>query len=332
MRGAVLLLLLALPVHAGQPLAVPFIAQKPGYCGPAALAMLASFYGQPVTQEEIASAIYLPAIHGTLTSDLAAYAKQFQLWTRQYQGTPTDLRQKIAAGVPLIVLGKFGSRLHYFVVLGLDEFAGTVWVHSDQRAGLSLSQEQFWRVWDRADRWTLLVCPPGGATWSLTGDERNDLGVFLEQANQLPAAAGNYRRATELAPTNSYFQMNLGNVLLKQQLFSEAIVAFRHAIQCEPRNADALNNLAWAYCLGNANLDEALGLCDRASELQPGRQAYYLDTRGQVLWRLGRGPEAVASYERALAATSDRQTALREAIRQHRAQAQAGPAPSTVRE
>ncbi|MEI8064438.1 MAG: cysteine peptidase family C39 domain-containing protein, partial [Verrucomicrobiota bacterium] len=237
MRRVVLYLLLALPVYAGKPLDVPFIAQQSGYCGPAALAMLAGFYEQPVSQAAIASAIYLPDIHGTLTADLADYAKQFNLWTRQYHGTTTDIRQKLTAGVPVIVLGKFGNKLHFFVVLGFDEFAGTVLVHSDQQAGLVMPQEQFWRVWDRADRWTLLICPPDKATWTLTGDEYNDLGVFLEQTGNLPAAAGNYRRATELVPANSYFQMNLGNVLLKQKLLPEAVVAFRQAVQCEPGNA-----------------------------------------------------------------------------------------------
>ena len=39
-------------------------------CGPAALAMLANYYGHPVSQDEIAGAIYLPDIGGTLTSEL----------------------------------------------------------------------------------------------------------------------------------------------------------------------------------------------------------------------------------------------------------------------
>ena len=326
MRRVVLYLLLALPVYAGKPLDVPFIAQQSGYCGPAALAMLAGFYEQPVSQAAIASAIYLPDIHGTLTADLADYAKQFNLWTRQYQGTTTDIRQKLAAGVPVIVLGKFGNKLHFFVVLGFDEFAGTVVVHSDQQAGLVMPQEQFWRVWDRADRWTLLICPPDKVTWKLTGDEYNDLGVFLEQTGNLPAAAGNYRRATELVPANSYFQMNLGNALLKQKLLPEAAAAFRRAIQIEPGNADALNNLAWVYGELNANLDEAIAFCGRAIELQPGRRAYYLDTRGSVLWRQGRRKEAIETFELALAATNEKQAVLHEAIRQHLAQAQTGQA------
>jgi len=317
MRRAVLFLLLAIPAQAGLPLAVPFIAQQPGACGPAALAMLASFYGQPVAPAVIANAIYLPAIHGTLTADLADYAKHFNLWTRQYQSTTTDIRQKLAAGVPVIVLGKFGAKLHFFVVLGFDEFAGTVLVHTDQRAGFVMPQEEFWRVWDRADRWTLLVCPPAKATWKLTGDEHNDLGVFLEHTGNLPAAAGNYRRATELTPQNSYFQMNLGNALAKQKLFSEAIVAFRRAILLEPGNADARNNLAWAYWETDANLDEAAELCRQAMKLQPGRRAYYLDTLGCVLLKQGQTAEAATVFKEALGATTEREPALRRAIAAH---------------
>ena len=324
MRRFLLLWLLTGLAYAGPPLAVPFIAQQPGYCGPAALAMVANYYGQTVGPDAIANAIYLPAIHGTLTADLASYAGRFNFWVRQYPSSPSDLRQKLAAGVPVIVLGKFGSHRHFFVVLGFDEFAGTVCVHSDQQAELVMAQEQFWRVWDRADQWTLLVCPPAKATWKLTADEHNDLGVFCEQTGNLPAAAGNYRRATELAPTNSYFQMNLGNALLKQQLFPEAAAAYRHAIHSEPGNADALNNLACVYCEMNANLDEALALCDQANGLQPGRRPYYLDTRGSVLLRQGRLTEAAETFTRALAATNDRQPALRETIRQHLAQTQAG--------
>jgi len=313
MRRVVLFLLCACPAFA---LDVPFIAQKPGQCGPAALAMLANFYGQNVTQDDIAKAIYLPDIHGTLTTDLADYAKHFGLWVKQYRSTKADLRQKLAAGVPMLVLGKFGDRPHYFIVLGFDDFAKTVTVHTDQRANHDMPQEQFWRVWDRADRWALLVCPPAKATWELSAAEHNDLGVFLERLGKFPAAAGNYRRACELAPTNSYYLMNLGNALMKQELPAEAAVAFRQAIKVEPANADAMNNLADAYVAMNANLDEAAALCERAVKLMPGHRAYYLDTLGHVLLKQGRMADATKAFEQALAATTDRQTALREKIRQ----------------
>lgn len=304
-------------------LQVPFIAQKPNYCGPAALAMLAGYYGHTVSQDEIASAIYLPEIRGTLTTELADYAQRFNLWTRQYRGTQADLRAKLSAGVPVIVLGKFGANYHYFVVLGFDDFKQTVEVHSDRRANLQLTQDQFWREWDRADEWTLLVCPPERATWRLSADEHNDLAVFLERAGQLSAAAGHYRAAADLAPHNSYFAMNLGNALLKQKLFAEAAAAYQRAVKTDPEDPDALNNLAWAYHELGANLDEAAALCRRAVELNPSHRAYYLDTLGSVLLKQGKPAEAVTAFESALAASTDRQASLRAGIAERLAAARA---------
>jgi tetratricopeptide (TPR) repeat protein len=296
---------------------VPFIAQKDNYCGPAALAMVANFYGHEITQDEIAADIYLPEIHGTLTADLAGYAQRFNLWTRQYSGTRADLHEKLSAGIPMVVLGKLGNSYHYFVVL--DYRGDEVLVHSDTRANLRLREDDFLRWWNRADRWTLLVCPPGKAAWKLTAEEHNDLGVFLERAGQYIDAAGHYRAAIHLTPGNSYLQLNLGNALLKQKLYAEAATAFRRAGD----NADALNNLAYAYGELNANLDEAVALCERAIKLQPSHRAYYLDTLAGIQMKQGNVREAVATYEQALAATTDRQASLRDAISQRLAAARA---------
>jgi len=310
-----MLLVLAAPAWAGTaPLPVPFVRQHPNQCGPAALAMVANFHGQPVTQEEIAAAIATP--RGVLTVELAAHAGQLGFWARAYRGSLADLRQKTSAGIPLIVLGKFGGNDHYFVVLGLDDWRQTVTVHSDTRANLELSREAFARYWDRGDRWTLLVCPPARATWRLTAVEHNDLGIHLEKNGQLPAAAGHYRFAAELVPTNSYFHLNLGNALLKQQLLPEAATAYARAVRAAPDNADALNNLAHAYLELGANLDEAAQLCRRAIALRPAHRAYYLDTLGGVLLKQGKTSEAMAAFAEALTAATDRQSNLRESIRQ----------------
>jgi tetratricopeptide (TPR) repeat protein len=323
------------PGRGGSPISVPFIAQKPNFCGPAALAMLAQYYGHCVTQDDVAGAIYLPEIRGTLTTELADYARRFNLWVRQYRGSETDLRQKLAAGVPLIVLGKFGRQYHYFVVLHVDDFQQTVTVHSDTRAGVEFSQDEFRRFWERADRWTLLVCPlelasnpSRRAAWRLSADEHNDLGVLLERTGHPAAAAGNYREATELQPTNSHFQMNLGNALLKQKLFSEAAAAYAQAMKLDPENADAMNNLACAYAEIGADLDQAIQLCHRAAALRPSHRAYYLDTLGSVLLKQGKPGEAVAAFESALTAVTDHQSALRAGIQQRLAAARAAEGKS----
>jgi tetratricopeptide (TPR) repeat protein len=322
MRSAVLLSLvvsLSPPVTlaADEILKVPFIAQKPHYCGPAALAMLANYYGHPVSQDEIASAIYLPDIGGTLTSELGEYARRFHLWVRQYHGSLDDLREKLAAGVPLLVLGRFGEHPHYFVVLGFDNFRQIVTVHSDARARFEMRLEDFQRHWDRAGNWTLLVCPPEKATWRLSAEEHNDLGVFYERVGELDLATQQYTAATQMKPQNSYFRLNLGNALLKQHRDADAAKAFSYAIELDPQNADAMNNLANAYCELGENLDEAVKLCNRAVALFPARRAYFLDTLGTVYLKQGKRDEAAAAFQSALAATSERQPALRAAIERH---------------
>jgi len=306
---------------AGDVLDVPFIAQKPNYCGPAALAMLANYYGHPVSQDEIASAIYLPDIGGTLTSELSDYARRFDLWVRQYHGTLDDLRQKLDAGVPLLVLGKFGDQPHYFLVLGWDKFRQVVTVHSDTRPRYEMRLEDFQRHWDHSSNWTLLVCPPEKATWRLSAEEHNDLGLFFERGGVLGAATEHYVAATQLHPENSYFRMNLGNVLLKQRRLREAVSAFIRALELDAQNADAMNNLAYTYSEMGSNLDDAAKLCQQAVALRPGRQAYYLDTLGTIYVKEGKLQSAVATFESALAATTDRQVSLRAGIEQRLATA-----------
>ncbi|HVM62264.1 MAG TPA: PA2778 family cysteine peptidase [Verrucomicrobiae bacterium] len=296
---------------------VPFVAQKANYCGPAALAMLANYYGHPVTQDEIAGAIYLPDIGGTVTSELGEYARRFHLWVRQYHGSVDDLQEKLAAGVPLLVLGRFGEHPHYFVVLGWDNFRQVVTVHSDARARFEMRFEDFRRYWDRAGNWTMLVCPPEKATWHLSAAEHNDLGVFLERAGEFENAAQQYGAAAEMLPENSYFRMNLGNALLKQHRLGDAAGAFARAVELDPQNADAVNNLAYTYCEMGEKLDEAVALCQRAATALPGRKAYFLDTLGTIYLKQGKRPEARAAFVAALAATTDRQAALRSAIQQH---------------
>lgn len=299
MRPLFFALLLTGCATTSRPPPVPFIAQAPQQCGPAALAMVAQYYGHAVAPEQIAQEIYLPAVRGVLTAELADYARRFQLWTRPYRGSFADLRHKTRAGIPLIVLGRFGAQWHYFVVLAADD---DIVAHSDTRPFVRLRRDDFQRHWERAHRWTLLVCPPERATWDLTADERTDLGVFLEELGRLDEAARQYELAGH--------DFNLGNIRLKQGRYAEAAALFAKA----PADPDALNNLAWAYHEMGDRLEEAAAFCQRAMELRPASRAYYLDTLGSILLKQGRPAEAVAAFEAALAATTDRQAALRAAI------------------
>ena len=76
------------------------------------------------------------------------------------------------------------------------------------------------------------------------------------------------------------------------------------------------------YCELGHNLDEAEKLCQQAAALLPSRKAYFFDTLGAVYLKQGKTKKAVAAFESALEATTDRQPSLRAGIQQRLAAAQ----------
>ncbi len=299
---------------------VPFHKQRPRECGPAALAMLGNFWGKNVTQEEISREIYLPKLRGSLNVELALYAERFGLWTRPYEGALDDIRQKIRAGVPVLVLGRqpipFLKFYHYWVVIGYDDVQKVLVAHSGTGENEIISYWKFERRWRGTDRWTLLLCPPEAARWDLSDDEHNDLGLYFERQDDLDRALAEYRAALELNPQNAWLYFNIGNVLLRKKDFDGAVSSFKLACELAPDNAEICNNLAYALAENGEELDLAVELAQKAIRLRPANKAAYLDTLG--LAYLVRNDLALAreTLNAALAATTPRQKELRSTIEQ----------------
>lgn len=140
---------------------VPFIAQKENYCGPAALAMVMSYYGVNITQEEIAEEIYQPGLKGTLSVQLVLYPIQKGFEAEMYNGNFDDLKEKIKAWFPLIVSVKEDGKdkAHYMVIWGYDEWSKGVYVHSGDKDALKIDYDRFMNMWKRADYLTFWIYP-----------------------------------------------------------------------------------------------------------------------------------------------------------------------------
>lgn len=142
---------------------VPFIPQEEFQCGPAALAMVLRFYGAAVDQDEIAREIYLPSIRGTLNLDLEFYARRRGFQAHAFQGTLDRVRDELRQGRPLIVfqdLGLPGYPVpHFAVLLGYDDRAGVVVLHSGTTPHRVASYAAFEASWARRRNWTLLITP-----------------------------------------------------------------------------------------------------------------------------------------------------------------------------
>jgi tetratricopeptide (TPR) repeat protein len=108
-----------------------------------------------------------------------------------------------------------------------------------------------------------------------------------------------YTAAVELDPRMVDAWVQLG-ILYDQRGSSDSSDAhYRRALQLEPDNALALNNLAYSLTQRRVQLDQARAMAWRAVQSEP-QNAAYADTYAWVLYQLGEYQDARFYIERAI--------------------------------
>jgi ABC-type bacteriocin/lantibiotic exporter with double-glycine peptidase domain len=142
---------------------VPFYRQEENSCGPAALASVASFWGQQVNAEQIKVKVYLPELRGTLPMDMERYLHDEGFETTSFAGTLDGLKTRIRKNVPVICLLDLGFSLyrrpHYITVIGFDDANRVIIAHDGVTANIVIGYEKFMKAWDRAGNWMLVALP-----------------------------------------------------------------------------------------------------------------------------------------------------------------------------
>lgn len=142
---------------------VPFYRQEENSCGPAALASVASFWGQPVDVEQIKVRVYLQELRGTLPMDMERFMREAGFRTSSSSGTLDDLKTQVRKNVPVICLLDLGFSLyrrpHYVTVIGFDERNRALIVHDGLTENKVIGYEKFMKEWDRAGNWMLVSLP-----------------------------------------------------------------------------------------------------------------------------------------------------------------------------
>jgi ABC-type bacteriocin/lantibiotic exporter with double-glycine peptidase domain len=148
--------------------AVPFVAQDAYQCGPAALAMVLRYWGADADATEIGRALALPSGRGVLNLELEFEARRRGFRTEAFQGTLERAKTELERGRPLIVFQDLGrgpvSVPHFAVLLGYDDRAEAVVLHSGTTPYRVLPYAEFLRTWAAGRGWALLITLPGGAT------------------------------------------------------------------------------------------------------------------------------------------------------------------------
>jgi tetratricopeptide (TPR) repeat protein len=119
---------------------------------------------------------------------------------------------------------------------------------------------------------------------------------------------GRLRAAAQKHPDRPELLVALATVLNFQGRFDESIQLFRRALDRDPHNGTALNNLAWLLALRGGRADEAaareaLALAERAVQVV-GRGAGVLDTRAVAALAVGQ-PKAVEQAVRDLESVTE---------------------------
>jgi tetratricopeptide (TPR) repeat protein len=113
----------------------------------------------------------------------------------------------------------------------------------------------------------------------LTPEEHLNLGVAYEKNGEFDNAIQEYKLAAKKQPLAYLY---LGNAHFQKREWDRARDCYKKAIELDPNNADAHNNLAWLYYSRGENLDDAERLAIEAINLNPSKEHVYRDTLDKI--------------------------------------------------
>jgi tetratricopeptide (TPR) repeat protein len=133
----------------------------------------------------------------------------------------------------------------------------------------------------------------------LSRTRSNDLGLKLTEKNKLDQAELYFKKAIEINNTSSMCYSALGYLYYLRRQYETAIQDFRRALQLDPNNAGAHNNLGYTLSEIGVNLNEAVRECRKAVMLNANSAAYH-DSLGWALFVSGDFAESAKELRRAL--------------------------------
>ena len=140
---------------------VPFVKQKDNFCGPAAMASVLEYYGEDITQGEIAGKVYTPKLGGALISDMENFARDNGYRAETINGNIDALEEEIDNGIPVILLvdkGKWKVSVpHYYVVYGYDKDKEVFILHTGDESGQEVKFDKLDSEWEKMNRLMLIV-------------------------------------------------------------------------------------------------------------------------------------------------------------------------------
>jgi len=128
--------------------------------------------------------------------------------------------------------------------------------------------------------------------------------TLLEEAKNYKKAAAMLVGAVEKFPGNTQLRFFFATMHDRLGNVEDTIAQLSKVIEQDRNHVQALNYLAFTYAELGRNLEEAMGLAQRAIELQPG-DGYIMDTLGWIFFKKGDNESAIKYLEAAYSAKND---------------------------
>lgn len=280
---------------------VPRLPVDRGNYGAQAVATLLAFWGKPIPTQQLKTQAAASEGGTELEERLMSVADAQGLWAYAWYGTWPALRMRLDAGVPVIVQIQHGTHAgsrRYAVVIGYDDKEDRVLCEEGGKEPTVYTYEEFTELWKPVRFWSLVICPPDFPQWELSAAELVTRARMYELRNESARALRDYSEAMAVQPLNSRICVNAANLYRKLGDSEKAEGLYRRAADINPRDGQALNNLAFLFAEEKRNLDEAYELAKRALLIEP-TNPVALDTTGYILFLQERYDDAISYLEQA---------------------------------
>jgi len=264
---------------------VPFYPQEQYQCGPAALATVLQWTGVRATPEELAPALVIPELKGSLQIEMLAQSRAQGRVPFVIKGELRSIQAELAAGHPVIVLQNLAFAWkpvwHYAVVVGVDPATQTVTLRSGREQRHVVDWTLFERTWKRADHWAIVVLKPGVLPASADITAVMNAAMPFEQSGDAKTTLAIYRSAAKRWPDEIAPQLGVANSYYTQGKLKSADTAYRNVIAKFPDDPVAYNNLALVLA-DRKRWKSAEAMVEKALQIGGPLREEFLDTQRQI--------------------------------------------------
>jgi tetratricopeptide (TPR) repeat protein len=266
----------------------PYFSQDGQQGAPAALAMLLTGSGAPVTPAEL-----VPLLQDAQAGEVSPAAVRSLpprygrvAYTLRSQQPELDLVRQVQAGHAVLVLLRNGMVLkqsRYALLIGVNPAARIFVLRGAGELRREIPYEELFGAWKDGGRWAMLALRPGEVQEDANAAEWLSAAAQMEQRGRIEAAAQAYIAVTQRWPGEAQAWLGAGRSYYHLHNLRGATIAYNNAVRLMPGSAAAHNGLAQALverqCADQAEDEARLAL---ELERDPRVRADYFRTQRQV--------------------------------------------------